>query len=249
MLSRAHKHLTYANVAATLALLFAMSGAAYAANRYLITSTKQISPSVLKSLRGASGKTGPAGPPGAAGAGTAGPQGPAGNEGSAGKEGKEGKEGKPGKNGTTGFTETLPSGKTETGAWSFGPIAEASVPSPHLLFVPVASFAIPLAKALSESQVHYINPAGKEINGSFEEVAPTECGSGIGPGVNAENPQAKPGNLCVYAATETFAKSGSELILNPATRAAGAGTTGASMDALITGPHGEGLGTWAVTAE
>jgi hypothetical protein len=38
---------TYANIAATLALVFAMSGGAYAASRVLITSTKQISPKVL----------------------------------------------------------------------------------------------------------------------------------------------------------------------------------------------------------
>jgi hypothetical protein len=33
------RHLSYANVAATLALLFAMTGGALAANHYLITST------------------------------------------------------------------------------------------------------------------------------------------------------------------------------------------------------------------
>ena len=43
--------MTYANVAATLALVFAMSGGAPAANHYLITSTNQISPKVLKELK------------------------------------------------------------------------------------------------------------------------------------------------------------------------------------------------------
>jgi hypothetical protein len=64
------RHLTYANVAATLALVFAMSGGALAANHYLITSTKQIKPSVLKKLKGAKGTkgaTGSRGPAGAAG--------------------------------------------------------------------------------------------------------------------------------------------------------------------------------------
>ena len=37
---------------ATLALIFAMSGGAYAASHYLITSTKQIKPSVLGHLKG-----------------------------------------------------------------------------------------------------------------------------------------------------------------------------------------------------
>jgi hypothetical protein len=44
------RHLNYANVVATMALVFAMSGTALAAKHYLISSTKQIKPSVLKSL-------------------------------------------------------------------------------------------------------------------------------------------------------------------------------------------------------
>jgi hypothetical protein len=75
------RRLSYANVTATLALVFAMSGGALAANHYLINSTKQISPKVLKKLRGLKGPTGPGGKTGAAGAtgatGATGPQGPA----------------------------------------------------------------------------------------------------------------------------------------------------------------------------
>ena len=56
------RHLNYANVVATFALVFAMSGGALAAKHYLINSTKQIKPSVLKQLKGNAGKTGPAGP-------------------------------------------------------------------------------------------------------------------------------------------------------------------------------------------
>jgi hypothetical protein len=44
------RRLNYANVTATLALFFAMSGGALAAKRYLINSTKQINPKVLKAL-------------------------------------------------------------------------------------------------------------------------------------------------------------------------------------------------------
>lgn len=55
------RHLTYANVAATLALVFAMSGGALAASHYVITSTKQIKPSVLKELKGKPGPPGPTG--------------------------------------------------------------------------------------------------------------------------------------------------------------------------------------------
>lgn len=82
------KRLSYANVTATLALVFAMSGGAMAANSYLINSTKQINPKVLKKLTGKPGKTGKAGPAGSTGA--TGAQGPGGKEGSPGKEGPPG---------------------------------------------------------------------------------------------------------------------------------------------------------------
>jgi len=68
MFSRMRRHLTYANVAVTLALVFAMSGGAYAAKKYVITSTKQISPKVLKKLKGAKGAKGAIGAIGATGA-------------------------------------------------------------------------------------------------------------------------------------------------------------------------------------
>src|ERR1700691_2818921 len=76
------RHLNYANVVATLALVFAMSGGALAAKHYLINSTKQINPKVLKKLKGNTGKTGAIGPQGK--------EGPAGKEGLAGKEGAAG---------------------------------------------------------------------------------------------------------------------------------------------------------------
>jgi hypothetical protein len=79
------KHLSYANIVATLALLFAMSGSALAAKHYLINSTKQINPKVLKSLTGKTGKPGAAGPSGS--------QGPAGSPGLSGPEGPKGNPG------------------------------------------------------------------------------------------------------------------------------------------------------------
>src|SRR5438874_12957919 len=82
------RHLTYANVTATLALFFAMSGGALAAKHYLVNSTKQISPKVLKALKGNRGSTGAPGVNGATGA--------QGKEGQQGKEGARGKEGESG---------------------------------------------------------------------------------------------------------------------------------------------------------
>lgn len=94
------RRLSYANVTATLALVFAMSGGAMAANHYLINSTKQINPKVLKKLTGKAGAAGAAGATGSAGA--IGKEGPQGKEGSKGEKGEPGKEGSPGKNGEPG---------------------------------------------------------------------------------------------------------------------------------------------------
>ena len=85
---KSKRSLNYANVTATLALVFSMSGGALAANHYLISSTKQIKPSVLKSLKGAAGPAGSAGP--------AGPSGSTGPAGAAGAQGAQGPAGAPG---------------------------------------------------------------------------------------------------------------------------------------------------------
>ena len=59
--------LSPASALALAALFFALGGgAAVAANHYLITSTKQIKPSVLKQLKGARGPAGPSATPAAA---------------------------------------------------------------------------------------------------------------------------------------------------------------------------------------
>jgi hypothetical protein len=102
------RHFSYANIAATLALVFSMSGGALAATHYLINSTTQINPRVLKALRGHAGKKGATGATGAAGPqGKEGPSGPEGKEGHGasgpqGKEGPVGPEGKEGKEGPIG---------------------------------------------------------------------------------------------------------------------------------------------------
>ncbi|MCW2991394.1 MAG: hypothetical protein JWM73_1988 [Solirubrobacterales bacterium] len=86
-------------VVACLALFFALGGSVLAAKHYVLTSTKQVKPGVLKQLRG---KRGPAGPAGAAGA--AGLPGPAGAAGATGPAGPAGP-----------LVTVLPSGQTETG--------------------------------------------------------------------------------------------------------------------------------------
>jgi hypothetical protein len=227
MFSRIRKRFTYANVAVTLALVFALSGGAYAASRYVITSTKQISPKVLKALAGKAGAPGSAGPAGAVG--PAGPQGPAGSNGipgAPGKEGAPGKNGENGKNGTTGFTEFLPPEKTEKGLWTLvvpvpnpsfaGPLARASI-----------SFVIPLE---AEPSAHFLKPGEGET---------AEC-----PGT-AANPQAAPGDLCVYTASGLNAPQ--ETIVTPSKFGATIGNS--TLESPRAEPGGVELGSWAVTAE
>ncbi len=85
--------LSYANVTATLARVFAMSGGAMAASRYMVNSTKQINPKVLKALKGKTGAAGSIGAPG--------------KEGPPGKEGAQGVAGTNGTNGTNGATNVV----------------------------------------------------------------------------------------------------------------------------------------------
>ena len=236
MIQAIRRRVNATTVIAVFALVFAMSGGAYAAKKFLITSKSQISPSVLKSLKGATGAKGAngatgaqgaAGPTGPAGAGGAqGAQGPAGTNGADGKEGKEGKQGPPG---TTGFTDTLPSGKTETGTWS------AAQETEEVGSVAPISFAIPLADGLEPAQVHV--DTLEEPN--FEEACPG----------SAEAPKATKGNLCIY----TGVKKGLEIlkVVNPFTPTEeGTGPNGAiiRMAQPSTAEPTLAYGSWAVTA-
>jgi hypothetical protein len=148
--------ITYANVVATLALVLAMSGGALAAKHYLINSTKQINPKVLKTLHGAKGARGGLGPTGGAG-----PQG---------IQGPEGKRGARGEKGDAGFSalSLMPKGEHESG--------EFSVSAPGALEVGetvegVATFPIPLTAPI-ETQIE-VTPVAK---------ASTNC---LGPGMAA----------------------------------------------------------------
>jgi hypothetical protein len=218
-----------------------MTGGAYAASKYVITSTKQISPKVLKSLqgkagaKGATGATGLAGPTGAAGAGTAGAQGAPGTPGTPGKEGPAGKEGKQGPPGTTGFTSTLPKGSTEKGTWS-----AIAAPGEGQQGAGSVSFGIPLEAALDGQHVFFVN---------LKEEVP-QC-----PGT-VEQPAALEGDLCVYASVVSKLEASNSVIhaaQEDKTKTfveSGAGVSGAILLLSQTEEHegGVAFGTWAVTA-
>ncbi len=248
MFSAIRSRITYVNVVATFVLVFAMTGGAYAAKKYLITSTKQISPSVLKSLQGKAGAAGPAGTAGTAGAqGPAGPAGPQGTAGAAGTKGETGVAGKGGATGPTGATGpqgspwvaggVLPSGKTETGVWGNG----VGGGSAGAKFFPI-SFPLPLSEAPTPV---FVGPA--------EESKPGCPGRGGTPRPGV--PTAEPGFLCVYAgqlseATFTgfmsfeFNEEFDEWEQHP-----GTSPTGALLQINCTATFCGALGSWAVTAE
>lgn len=125
-----------------------------------------------------------------------------------------------GTNGTTGFTDTLPPGKTETGAFWTSNFNNAAGNDGFAV-----SFNIPLATA--GYKVRYVNPSA-EISapgiitggdeGEGEEVKAAQC-----PGTVAE-PDAAPGFLCIFASGDsgangtivrvTKAKSGATFLSN-----------------------------------
>jgi hypothetical protein len=263
MFSAVRRRLCYANVAATLALVFAMSGGALAAGHYLLTSTGQISPKVLKALKGKSGPAGAQGTQGAKGdAGTPGAQGAKGETSAAGAQGAKGETGPTGATGATGTAGakgpvgpagspwtaggTLPNGATETGVWSV-----SRPPESFDEVAPLASFTVPLA----EPPTFKLIGAG-EGEGEPKENAqarkeneerkakdepelplpiPTDCKG------NWEKPSAAPGNLCVFE--KTVPENVEEVI--PVVTTAGA------LVSFV--PNAEmavrGTGSWAVTGK
>jgi hypothetical protein len=98
------KHFHPSTIIATVALVFALAGTSYAASTYLITSTNQITPSVLKTLKGQRGPRGDIGVTGAQGsAGLTGGTGPIGLTGAPGAPGTPGTPGTTGATGATGI--------------------------------------------------------------------------------------------------------------------------------------------------
>jgi hypothetical protein len=270
---RKRMHVSPASAIATLALVFAMTGGAYAAKHYLITSTKQISPKVLKQLQGRAGPAGSQGPQGTQGAvganGKGGVNGANGKDGTNGKDGVSvtgaaasagecpaggvkytsvsgstpvcnGKDGEAGEAGPAGLpctaSGTLPSGKSESGAWSLNTFTTETKLNPTV------SFPCPLSVAIAAANIHVVSFATKHT---------AECPGGVA------KPEAASGNFCVF---ERLAEYGAvEEAISPA-GTAGTGLTGAVLEYNVTelpelSGTGEKIGlvkafgTWAVTAQ
>ena len=240
MLKILAKRMTYANVVLTLALVFAMTGGAYAAKKYLITSTKQISPSVLKTLQGKPGKAGAAGP--------AGPQGPAGAPGAKGETGAPGKDGAEGKQGPAGpagpkgsagsqgpagspWTAggVLPSGATETGTWG-----GSGAPTLEMYGTVPISFPIPLKEG--SSKAYRLDVEETKNNAGTDGCTGT-----------VEHPTAPSGELCLYTAAEESEHASFTLpVLNGTV---GYLPTGTAINVIVEGGGYYFInGTFAVTA-
>jgi hypothetical protein len=236
-------------IVACVALVAALGGGAYAASGGLSGKQKKEVEKIVKQH---------AGEPGAPGTtGTNGKDGSNGKDGAAGKDGVNvtfspaseaacpsgGSVFKAASgetticNGETGFTETLPSGKTETGTWAGTVFENGSVP---------ISFSVPLAVPIAEADTKVIPEGG---------TPPPECENpGHAGAASVENPEAKPGFLCVYV---DLAQTSEVIGIDPPGFDAGVahdgtGTTGAFviLERLSTPgePHGKARGTWAVTA-
>jgi collagen triple helix repeat protein len=193
---------------ACIALILALTGGAIAANGGLTGKQKKEVKKIAKQFAGAPGP-----------AGAKGEQGPKGDQG---PEGKQGPPGAPGNDGQTGFTETLPSGKTLTGIWSFPEFSPSET-----IQVTTISFGIPLANA----------PENVEVVKEGEETEEGNC-----PGTLTE-PAAAPGSLCYYTAEESEI-NGSGV----STPASPAPSSGAKLQAILK-PFGAASGSWAVTAK
>lgn len=269
MFQSIRKHLSPTTVVAFVALVFAMTGGAFAASgggggagkatggqasTNVVVATMAKSKAKPKAKAGPRGPAGPAGKNGANGAnGATGPQGLAGAKGETGAagtngtngtgtEGKEGPEGKEGKEGKTGFTETLPKGKTLQGDWAI----EAQLAGTGIAdgsATSSISFGIPLATA----------PVSVYIKAG--ENAPT--GSGCTGSVG--EPGAEPGYLCVFGQYELNVGTGYPKIcavttpsLNCLEGSEGEGTADLSGAFIGVLDKSAGLlylnGTWAVTA-
>ncbi len=232
-------------IVACLALVLALTGAAFAAAGLTGKQKKEVK-SIAKQFAGKPGAPGAAGAPGPAGpagpkgdTGAAGPEGEEGPKGLQGSQGPKGEKGEAGEDGETGFTATLPSGETETGTWA----AEVPVSTGNIeVHVPI-SFPIPL-------------PKGKEGSSFFftaEQVMGEEFSNGCkweqGNPADAKPESTIKGTLCVFEDSGEGAKF--KFFNAPGDEFAGGYTPAGTHIVMERGPLAAqtfSVGVWAVTA-
>ncbi len=252
MFSLLRKRFGIPGIVSVIALVLAMTGGAWAASHYIVTSTKQIKPSVLKQLK-VPGPTGPVGPAGTNGTnGTNGAPGEKGEKGAPGEKGPKGDTGAPGKDGTFS-TEPLPSGQSLTGVWAIGGAISSSVDPFVSISYPIRVAPFPTVNYISTggySEGVLINP---ETGVATFPAVETELEANCPPSGSPAEPIAEPGNLCVYAEIEEkahFDATGLLLGSRKASVKSPDPESGAVLPfALAETPGGVARGSWAVTAE
>ncbi len=261
MLSKFRNRFGAPGVLAVIALVFAMVGGAYAASDALNGKQKK---EVKKIAQTEAKKFATAGP--------AGPAGPAGKDGTNGTNGANGANGKSAETGTATLGEcpnggatvqvggeaatkkkicngaegspwttggVLPPGKSLTGTWTVG---RTGVATPTIVFSPV-SFSLPLAAAGEE------NEATGEAENKIPVTIMTKASLPTAgcPGSVAD-PEAAPGNLCVYV-VQSFETTFSEE-RNPENNLSleGAGRSGALLGFTLASATASARGSWVLTA-
>jgi hypothetical protein len=269
MFKRISKHLTPATVISVIALVFAVTGGAFAASSHggasknnnnsaaatlvvaAVAAKKKTKPPARgpagpKGATGATGATGPAGPAGPAG--PTGPVGGTGPAGGAGPQGVQGEKGEKGEKGTTGPKGTNGENGVIHGyeplpakATETGAITgpEPQASTAGAVWVAI-SFPVHLEHELDEEHYEVVTVAGVH---EHKGGTGTECAG------TAAEPTAPEGFLCVYLAKEPEeADLIGRGVLNPAKGGQGAATSGAivSLDVIGVAPA-KFYGTWAVT--
>ncbi len=209
MLSRVHsKFGTAGLVVAIVALVAALTGAAFAAGGL----TKQQEKQVKKIAKKYAGKRGPAGPKGDTGAkGDQGAKGDAGAKGDTGAKGDSGQPGAPGEPGMCSTSEpecVLPAGATLTGAWSAATDAPSGTDLATISF-PLQVSPAPKALYITTVNLFGTHTIGLELNdgnvGKFgfttlsaEELEKAEKAAKEACPGNFGTPEASAGFLCIY---------------------------------------------------
>jgi hypothetical protein len=269
MFQRIRKHLTPSTVIAVMALVFAVTGGAFAATGSSNGGGSGQGPahatltaSAAKAKPAPKGKAGPRGPAGAKGAtGATGAPGPAGATGPGGPAGAKGENGVAGVAGATGATgATGPQGEEgATGAaGKNGTTGFTSVLPPEKtetgawtakggeVFVPL-SFNIPVeVPPTGETAACGASEKGKLCVHFIQEgeVTPAGCEGALG------SAGAEPGNLCIFEAKELSLPIEGFGIFNTKGNLSGiAGLShGAILEITFKETEGQAVGEWAVTA-